>query len=80
MVTSAQTQAVAFVFHQLVTNAAKYSALSGPNGRVSVIWNRTGAVAAVILTITWQELGGPPIRGSGPVRLWLKPYPRSQSS
>jgi two-component sensor histidine kinase len=61
MVTSAQTQAVAFVFHKLVTNAAEYGALSGPNGRVSVSWDRTGAVAAAILTITWQELGGPPI-------------------
>jgi two-component sensor histidine kinase len=61
MLTAAQTQAVALVFHELVTNAAKHGALSGPNGRVSASWERTGAVAAAILTITWQELGGPPI-------------------
>jgi two-component sensor histidine kinase/integral membrane sensor domain MASE1 len=60
MLTAAQTQAVALVFHELVTNAAKHGALSGPNGRVSASWERTGAVAA-ILTITRQELGGPPI-------------------
>jgi PAS domain S-box-containing protein len=59
--TSAETQAVAIVMHELVTNAAKYGALSSPNGRVSVRWDRTGADAAAILTITWRELGGPPI-------------------
>jgi two-component sensor histidine kinase/integral membrane sensor domain MASE1 len=66
MVTSAQTQAVSLVFHELVTNAAKHGALSGPSGRVSVSWERTGAVAAAILTITWQELGGPPIAAPVP--------------
>jgi PAS domain S-box-containing protein len=64
--TSAQTQAVAMVIHELVTNAAKHGALSGPDGRVSVSWDRAGADAAEILTITWRELGGGPIRA--PVR------------
>jgi PAS domain S-box-containing protein len=59
--TSAQTQAVAMVIHELVTNAAKYGALSSPDGSVSVSWNRAGADVAAILTITWRELGGPPI-------------------
>ena len=61
MLTSAQTQAVAMVIHELVTNAAKYGALSSPDGRVSVSWDRTRADAAAILTITWRELGGPPV-------------------
>jgi len=61
MLTSAQTQAVAMVIHELVTNAAKYGALSSPDGRVSVTWDRTRADAAAILTVTWRELGGPPI-------------------
>jgi PAS domain S-box-containing protein len=65
--TSAQTQAVAMVIHELVTNAAKYGALSSPDGRVSVNWDRTGADAAAILTITWRELGGPPIAASVPL-------------
>jgi PAS domain S-box-containing protein len=59
--TSAETQAVAMVMHELVTNAAKYGALSSPEGSVSVKWDRTSAGAAAILTITWRELGGPPI-------------------
>ena len=62
--TSAQTQAVAMVIHELVTNAAKHGALSSPNGRVSVSWDRTGVDAAPMLTITWCELGGPPIATS----------------
>src|SRR6266446_10555013 len=61
MLTPAETQAVAMVIHELVTNAAKYGALSSPNGRVSVSWDRTGADAAMILRITWRELGGPPV-------------------
>src|SRR6266446_9497506 len=61
MLTPAETQAVAMVIHELVTNAAKYGALSSPDGRVSVSWDRTGADAAAILRITWRELGGPPV-------------------
>jgi PAS domain S-box-containing protein len=61
MLTSAQTQAVAMVIHELVTNAAKHGALSSPDGSVSVSWHRTSASAAVVLTITWNEQGGPPI-------------------
>jgi PAS domain S-box-containing protein len=59
MLTPAQTQAIAMVIHELVTNAAKHGALSSPNGRVSVSWERNSADA--ILTITWRELGSPPI-------------------
>jgi two-component sensor histidine kinase len=59
--TSAQTQAVATVVHELVTNAAKHGALSSPDGRVSVSWDRTAADQTVILTITWRELGCSPI-------------------
>jgi PAS domain S-box-containing protein len=62
VLTAAQTQAVAMVIHELVTNAAKHGALSSPNGRVSVSWDRTGADTTAILTITWRELSGPPIK------------------
>jgi two-component sensor histidine kinase/integral membrane sensor domain MASE1 len=61
MLTAAETQAVAMVIHELVTNAAKYGALSSPDGRVSVSWDRPRADMAMTLTITWRELGGPPI-------------------
>lgn len=62
MLTAATTQAVAMVLHELVTNAAKYGALSTPDGRVSVSWDRpSGVYAAGSLTIVWRELAGPPI-------------------
>jgi two-component sensor histidine kinase len=65
MLTSAQTQAVAMVTHELATNAAKHGALSGPDGKVSVSWD-LATDAASTLTIMWRELGGPPI--AAPVR------------
>jgi PAS domain S-box-containing protein len=60
MLTPPQTQALAMVIHELVTNAAKYGALSSPDGYVSVKWSLTGADKAA-LVITWRELGGPPV-------------------
>ena len=48
------------IFHELATNAAKYGALSNPDGRVLVDW----AVAdqtSPMLHLTWRELDGPPV-------------------
>jgi PAS domain S-box-containing protein len=60
--TAAATQAVAMVLQELVTNAVKYGALSTPDGRVSVNWDRRpGGDAVARLLITWREIGGPPI-------------------
>ena len=42
--------------HELTTNAAKYGALSTPNGRVAVDW----AIEDGVLRLTWTESGGPP--------------------
>jgi light-regulated signal transduction histidine kinase (bacteriophytochrome) len=49
--------ALALVVHELVTNAAKYGALSD-GGRVSLTWQLDGEGA---LTIRWRESGGPPV-------------------
>ncbi len=46
---------LALVFHELVTNAAKYGALSAPGGRVLIAWtNKDGPVK-----LDWSEEGGP---------------------
>jgi len=59
---AAQTQAVALVIHELVTNAAKYGALSTPGGRVSLSWElRSDGDAGPSLAILWREQGGPPV-------------------
>ncbi len=47
------------IFHELATNAAKYGALSAPEGRVLVDWTVSDH-GHPVLTLTWRELGGPP--------------------
>ncbi|HEY3797487.1 MAG TPA: HWE histidine kinase domain-containing protein [Caulobacteraceae bacterium] len=49
--------ALSLALHELATNAAKYGALSAPDGRVEVRWS--GDDGAVRLT--WQERGGPAV-------------------
>lgn len=54
--------AVAMVVHELVTNAAKYGALSTRHGRVSVQWCwPLKGISQDGLVIEWQESGGPPV-------------------
>jgi two-component sensor histidine kinase len=50
------------VLHELATNAAKYGALSTPQGRVSVRWHRllNGGVSTK-LRLEWREEGGPAV-------------------
>jgi PAS domain S-box-containing protein len=49
-------QAVAVILHELATNAAKYGALSVPQGQVRVAWSCT----AGRVVLCWTEVGGPP--------------------
>ena len=51
------------MLHELATNAAKYGALSVPEGSLDVTWQVDGEA----LTLTWRELDGPVIE-SPPVR------------
>lgn len=44
--------------HELATNAAKYGALSAPDGTVEVTWQQ---VKKDLIRLTWQEAGGPPV-------------------
>lgn len=62
-------QTLALVFHEMMTNAAKYGALSVPSGHLAIVW----AIEEVgRLVLDWQETGGPPVvaptrRGFGSV-------------
>jgi two-component sensor histidine kinase len=54
---------VTMVFNELLTNAAKYGALSAPDGFVSLTWKiRGGDQSQVTLECEWLERGGPPVR------------------
>jgi PAS domain S-box-containing protein len=58
--TPAATQAMAMVLHELATNAAKYGALSTPQGRISVRWDRpSNGGVATRLRLVWLEEDGP---------------------
>ena len=60
MLSPAAIQAMGMVLHELVTNAAKYGALSVPTGQVSVSWERRqNGNAAANLIFEWREFGGP---------------------
>jgi two-component sensor histidine kinase len=48
--------ALGMVFHELLTNAIKYGALSVPEGRVEIRWEPTGGNR---LALTWAENDGP---------------------
>jgi len=56
-------QIMAMVLHELVTNAAKYGALSTQAGRVRVSWRwRANGTPHGRLLVEWQEIGGPRVR------------------
>ena len=52
----ATAQTLALALHELVTNSAKYGALSTMSGRVSVRWDMQDDD---ILIMVWEEIGGP---------------------
>ena len=53
----ATAQTLALALHELVTNSAKYGALSTQDGRLSIRWEtETG-----LLRLAWEESGGPAV-------------------
>ncbi|MET3665267.1 PAS domain S-box protein [Caulobacter sp. 1776] len=54
--------ALSMALHELMTNAAKYGALSNEDGQVRLTWKRTKtADAGERLRMTWEEIDGPPV-------------------
>jgi PAS domain S-box-containing protein len=51
-------QAIAVILHELATNAAKYGALSVPNGQIRTEWSHEQNGQ---LVLRWTEKGGPPV-------------------
>ncbi|MCI3131006.1 sensor histidine kinase [Phenylobacterium aquaticum] len=53
--------ALGMAMHELATNAVKYGALSGPEGRVTLRSRRVGEGEDRKLVLEWIESGGPPV-------------------
>jgi two-component sensor histidine kinase len=51
----ATAQTLALALHELVTNSAKYGALSTQSGRLTIVWETQGDV----LKMVWEEKDGP---------------------
>ena len=49
------------IVHELATNAAKYGALSSPEGQVRVAWRRAMKDGVERVEFDWRESGGPPV-------------------
>jgi two-component system CheB/CheR fusion protein len=54
--------ALIMILHELATNAAKYGALSVPNGTLSVTWRRGDGDSDPRLRLDWIEVGGPRVK------------------
>jgi two-component sensor histidine kinase len=58
-------QTFALIVHELLTNAAKYGALSNAEGEVGVTWSVAAEGAKSFLQFQWKERGGPPVSSNG---------------
>lgn len=57
-VNPAAAQVIGMVMHELATNASKYGAFSGEEGRIDIGWS---VAADDTFSITWREREGPPV-------------------
>ncbi len=53
--------ALSMALHELMTNAAKYGALSNADGQVRLTWRRSRETAGDRLQLRWEETDGPPV-------------------
>ena len=58
---------ISLAFHELMTNAAKYGALSVASGRVAISWEVKSGDGGRGLLFRWEEKGGPSV--ARPVRM-----------
>jgi PAS domain S-box-containing protein len=55
-------QNLGLALHELAANAAKYGALSVPEGRVHITWERLDGTGANALELDWREQQGPKVK------------------
>lgn len=84
----ATAQSLTLVIHELMTNAAKYGALSTENGKLLIEWTITETIGRQRkVKLNWCETGGPEVSppktegfGSTMIRLFAEEQPESQIS
>ena len=54
-------QNFSLIVHELVTNASKHSALSVPDGRISIQWGVRTTDEGSVLSFMWRERNGPAV-------------------
>jgi two-component system, chemotaxis family, CheB/CheR fusion protein len=54
--------ALIMILHELATNAAKYGALSTPNGTLDLNWQHEDGGGRAQIRLRWIEAGGPPVK------------------
>jgi two-component sensor histidine kinase len=55
-------QSLGLALHELAANAARFGALSVPDGRISIAWERLPAESGDALSLDWREELGPPVK------------------
>lgn len=58
---SSQALIIGLAVHELATNAAKYGALSVPEGRVDISWDISADADGPVVQFRWIETGGPAV-------------------
>jgi two-component sensor histidine kinase len=60
LLTPLSAQYLGMALHELSTNAVKYGALSGPEGRITIAWQLRKVGDKRHFQMSWVERGGPP--------------------
>jgi two-component sensor histidine kinase len=60
LLTPLSAQYLGMALHELSTNAVKYGALAGPEGRITITWRLGKVRDKARLQMKWVERGGPP--------------------
>ena len=60
MLSPEAAQNLGLIVHELATNSIKYGALSVPSAKVELSWKREADANQDLMTIDWNEVGGPP--------------------
>jgi two-component system CheB/CheR fusion protein len=63
--TATQGLGLSLILHELGTNAAKYGALSQPEGRVCASWQVEDGETGRRVRLRWEERGGPKVERTG---------------